>query len=274
MVMTKGDLIQIKEAMKDQITEYFQQPQTIAFITENINNTTKVLIENLESKLSNKFMELENKYSAIIEKLEESFKADIASVKQSNETLFVQINNDRIKFENDLGRIYGKIHDLECEDNNVNSKLNEAYGIIDCLKGKIEYLEKSAFHNEQHGRKWNIEIDGIPINIGDDRLQLEKAVLELLRSINVKCQPEDIEAVHRLPSKGPIKPTIVRFNHRKTVEDINLNKHKLKDISSLKIDITGLTEDSKIYINPSLSKYYKKKHSIQLPSVEKTRINS
>ena len=101
------------------------------------------------------------------------------------------------------------------------------------------------------------DTDGIPINIGDDRTQLETAVLEILRSINVKCLPEDIEAVHRLPSKSIIKPTIVRFNHRKTVEDINANKHKLKDLSSLKMNINGLTDESRIYINPSLCKYYK-----------------
>ena len=86
---------------------------------------------------------------------------------------------------------------------------------------------------------------------------MELAVLEILRAINVNCLPADIEAVHRLPSKSAIKPTIVRFNHRKTVDDINANKNKLKDITSLNMNINGLTEDSKIYINPSLSKYFK-----------------
>ena len=64
--------------------------------------------------------------------------------------------------------------------------------------------------------------------------------------------------MHRLPSKGVIKPTIIKFVSRKTAESACRNKHKLKHLRSLNLQIDGLREDSAIYIRPSLSPYYKK----------------
>ena len=97
-------------------------------------------------------------------------------------------------FQDDIEKINGKIHEMDCKEAEIYTKLNEAYSLVNTLSDKIHYLEKSSFNNEQHTRKWNIEIDGIPVNIGDDRNQLEKAVLEILRAINVNCVPTDIEA--------------------------------------------------------------------------------
>ena len=62
-------------------------------------------------------------------------------------------------------------------------------------------LDKSVHKGLQHGRKSNIEIDGIPTNVSDDPKQLEIATLKILQAINVVCEPKDIEAIHRLPIK-------------------------------------------------------------------------
>ena len=118
-------------------------------------------------------------------------------------------------------------------------------------------MEKSVFHNLQHDRKWNVEIDGIPINIGDGVNQLEIAVVKLFNSINVECSSSHIEAIHRLPSKTEFKPTIVLFENRKIRDAVLKNKSKLKDLASLNLDIAGLYANSKIFIRPSLCAYYK-----------------
>ena len=249
------------EQFTDLIKGYFNDPNNIAAFTSSITKSTKEILDKrmdeLELSLNNKLNDLEIKHHEQIKRLEVSFMAELEGVRNSNATLYNQMNADRLKFQDEVDKIHGKIFQIENQDSELFLKLNKAYEMVDNLKNKVHYLEKSSFNNEQHTRKWNIEIDGIPINIGDDQNQLELAVIEILRSINVKCIPADIEAVHRLPSKSPIKPTIVRFNHRKTVDEINLNKHKLKDIVSLNMNINGLNEESRIYINPSLSKYFK-----------------
>ena len=85
-------------------------------------------------------------------------------------------------------------------------------------------VEKSLYNSQQHSRKWNVEIDGIPANVGDDRVKLEVAALEIFKAIGVQCQSNDIEAIHRLPLKTATKVTIVRFNNRKTVDDVFAKK--------------------------------------------------
>ena len=126
------------------------------------------------------------------------------------------------------------------------------------LKSRIVNLEKSSFCDSQHSRRGTIEIDGIPHNVGEEPEKLEGAVIKILKSIDVSCNQDDIEAVHRLPSKGAIKPTIIKFLSRKTAESPYRNKHKLKHLRSLNLQIDGLRDDSAIYIRPRLSPYYKK----------------
>ena len=139
----------------------------------------------------------------------------------------------------------------------ADNRLIEANSQIEYLSDTIVKLEKSVFNGLQHSRKSNIEIDGIPSEIGDDSEKLEAAALKILKAIGVDCQPMDIEAIHRLPARVGVKPTIIRFNNRKTAAAARSNKSKLKDLKSLNLDIDGLTDQSAIYIKPSLCPYYK-----------------
>ena len=131
-------------------------------------------------------------------------------------------------FGRDINELRQNVYDLKQNDDKLANTISENRNIIENLNEKIVYLEKSIYHNMQHGRLSNIEIDGNPTNIGDDRKQLEEAAIKILNAINVKCSPEDIEAIHRLPAKTGIKPTIVKFLSRKTAENSLENKGKLK----------------------------------------------
>ena len=86
-------------------------------------------------------------------------------------------------------------------------------------------------------------------------LQLERAVIQLLNNINVLADEYDIDTVHRLPSQRSPKTTIVRFNSRKVVRDVHLNKHKLRNLDELNLEIPGINADSKIFIRASQSPY-------------------
>ena len=63
------------------------------------------------------------------------------------------------------------------------------------LKSRIVNLEKSSFGGSQHSRRGTIEIDGIPNNVGEEPDKLEGAVIKILKSIDVSCNQDDIEAV-------------------------------------------------------------------------------
>ena len=100
-----------------------------------------------------------------------------------------------------------------------------------------------------------MELDGIPANVGDDPEQLKEAVLKVFNAINVEVEDYEIDTVHRLPSRTSPKPVIVRSVSRETVRALHRNKNKLRYLSDLRIDITGLNDNSRIFIRPSLSPY-------------------
>ena len=199
MVLTKADLQQLKEMM---------------------DSTLATSIASLESNLENKFIHIEQKITDRIVNLESSINSEISEIKLANATLTNQIQDDNVIIKNEL-------NELRDKHSNLEEKTLEAYGRIEILKSKIIDLEKSVHNGLQHNRKWNVEIEGIPNNVGDDPKQLEDAAIKILRAINVSIVEKDIEAIHRLPSRNEIKPTIIRFNNRKTVDSIFYNKHKL-----------------------------------------------
>ena len=75
-------------------------------------------------------------------------------------------------------------------------------------------------------QKYNVEIQGFPLEVNDGE-DLKNSGL-CLQQMNVGCQPNDIEVIHRLPAafRGS-KTTIVRFPSRTTVDKINKGESKI-----------------------------------------------
>lgn len=113
-------------------------------------------------------------------------------------------------------------------------------------------LKKDVVSLQQYVRRNNIEFCGIPDNINNKDLQ--EKVIEIAQSIDVKINPKEIEACHRLP-KGPKDKnckTIVRFVNRKSCELLHAQKNKLKNVN---LDYLGI--NNAIYINSNLCPYNK-----------------
>ena len=117
-------------------------------------------------------------------------------------------------------------------------------------------MERRCYANKQYSRKECLEISGIPASVaGND---LEPKVLEMLEEIDVPIDPTLVEDCHRLPSKGSPKKVIVKLNHRKDIHRILPNKNKLKNLKHESVHLLG---ETKVFINESLSLYYKKLRS-------------
>ena len=251
MPFTKGDLQQLKEAM-----EIDKLQKTIEEVKDSVANNAV----NISKKLDEKFEEFEHRLVLLESNINTDIlelKADLETVKTSNTNLTLLVHNNKIEVENEFEHIKKANDDFATRESQYNLRLAEADSTIESLNAKVVQLEKVVHAGLQHNRKWNVEIDGMPTNVGDDPKQLETAFIEVMSGININCAPIDIEAIHRLPTRSGIKPTIVRLNNRRLVDVIHKNKHKLKNLQSLDININGLTEDSKIFIKPSLSPYFK-----------------
>ena len=73
-------------------------------------------------------------------------------------------------------------------------------------------MESDLNKKDQHNRRNNIEILGVPSNIGDD--SLKDKVIEMLAEVHIMATKSNVEDCHRL---GQNVSTIVRFVSRKSV---------------------------------------------------------
>ncbi len=232
---TNDDLKLIMEGLGRKI-------DTITATTERLESR----IEEVSTTISADLHALDTRLTKHVDDLRRNIASQSRTINGHNEVHTREINalKERVKKQEDL---------LEEKD----SELHKSNDRMDYLQKKVVDLEMSNHSGLQHTRGWNLEIDGIPVNIGDEPLQLENAAIKLFHAINVAITPDDIDTIHRLPSKFEPKPVIVRLKSRKHVRLIHENKSKLKDLASLNVDIISLLESSKIYIKPSLCPYYK-----------------
>ena len=117
------------------------------------------------------------------------------------------------------------------------------------LEDRLLKLEKQMNTTEQNQRKNNVEIAGIPANIGDGMLR--STVANIINHVTVSEVTEaDIEATHRLFSKKSPKPTIVRIK-RNLIDEIKSkdNKEKIKEIPTK----LGFPNGTRIFFNDNQS---------------------
>ena len=81
---------------------------------------------------------------------------------------------------------------------------------------------------------------------------------ELFQVFNINVEEDEIEAIHRLPSKQDPKPVIIRFFSRESVKEIHQKKSRLRNIAKRvsEIDKQGPDANTKIFFRTSQCSYY------------------
>ena len=231
-MLTKQDLLEIAEILNK---------------SELKDSVDKLTAANTE--LLNKVTDVEAKVTALDQKFTTEtgeIRSELDIMAKFSRDLEETVTNNKTEIEAELTTLRNEVVRL-ADSTNSSEKLAK----------KVERLEKSVHHGQQHDRLWNLEIAGIPTHVGDEPEKLEEAALAIFGAIDVNCSPSNIEAIHRLKDKGngraPV--TILCIDNRKIVREIHQNKRKLKHLKDLNIDIPGLNDQSKIFINPSLTPY-------------------
>ena len=88
-------------------------------------------------------------------------------------------------------------------------------------------IDRKNNHLDQYSRRNNLEIQSIPANITDDKL--EGKVIDIFSCLGIEVKGSDIEDCHRLGYANP-KNKIVRFVNRKfcyQALDKKMDLHKL-----------------------------------------------
>ena len=206
-------------------------------ITTTIQTNANMMMES--------FKNLEDKLEVRMHNLEVKVDKNLVHV--------TDINNElKTKLDTSVARVDSELFDLKNENQKLKDVLNSKIEELDAFKLVFVQLERSTYGGLQHSRKYNLEVDGFPVGCRD----LRGAAVSLFNAMDVECDEDDIEVIHRLKSKAVNKPTIVRFHSRKVVDDIISNKAKLKRMNYADLNIDGIDQNSTFYIRASLCPYY------------------
>ena len=106
------------------------------------------------------------------------------------------------------------------------NKISDLVKENNTLYDEIEDLKIELAKLNQHGRRANIEICGIPEKIDQ---KLEEHIITVLKSVGVTVNSYQIQGVHRIGKKTPSWPrnVVVRFINRKHSFSALKNKNKL-----------------------------------------------
>ena len=156
------------------------------------------------------------------------------------------------KFDSMLPNINTELTSLRDRFMKMEFQLLVTRRVSDNLLKQNRILERKCAANEQYSKRECLEISGIP-NFNSNN-NLEETVLKIFSQTGVTINSRDVEVCHRLNEPANPKKVIIKLSKRKEVAKVMNNKKKLK---SMKPQNTGLPFSCKIYINESLSKYYK-----------------
>lgn len=231
-------------------------------LVEDSNNSLADISRNLtllNTTLTQKIDDGNAKLSDEIQRIETSFYTELNGLKAADDEIREALKELDVNTTKNIHDLKTNVVDVQAKIDEKDRQLDASNSIIQSQAAQIARLEDECHRGLQHGRGWNIEIDGVPTEVGDDPEDLRSTFLTICEAFNISVSDIDIETIHRLPSSQSPKPVIVRFISRETAREIHHKKSRLKDLGDRVdgMEIPGLTEESEIYIRPSLCSYYR-----------------
>ena len=145
--------------------------------------------------------------------------------------------------------------DMERKFENTKKRLQELNdhlktNIVDQSVSSIKDTEVDISRNklEKYKRRNNIDIQGIPPQIPDEKL--EEKVIEVSSAMNIAITKNGLEDYHRLGKSS--KSTIVRFVNRKHCNAILSKKFETSKIDKSKL---GFESNVKLHVSENLTPY-------------------
>lgn len=146
--------------------------------------------------------------------------------------------------------VLSKMNQMQNTMNQISTKQKKLEEENEQLKSKIKEMERAEDDLEQYTRNKNIQIDGVP---QQDNENLEEMMKVIGEKIDVPIKNEDIDAIHRIPTRSPSnpEPIIVQFLTRKK-RDAIIQKAKPAKLTTKDLNMT--CNEKSIFINEHLTK--------------------
>ena len=144
----------------------------------------------------------------------------------------------QLKALNDRFDIFAAKHEKLKSDllitNNCNTLLHQ----------RIIQLERSAVNNAQYPRIESLEVNPVPLDIGDN--VLEETVCRAISLTRNEVTPDDLHACRGLKNKDRV---ILKFKDRKLKRSIEINRKVLQQKS---LELSQLKFSGKLFISESM----------------------
>jgi hypothetical protein len=173
----------------------------------------------------------------------------LKEMKEEIKRMEFQLGNSIERCHTDVEDVLRKVNVQEKQLNICLEKIESQALEILSLKEENKSLHRSLSHLEQYSRTNCIEIQNYPVAPNEDLVEIVK---EISKALDHPISEQQIDNCHRLPSRREnIPPPIIVKLVRHIDKEGLLKKRRIKrDFSTRHL---GLTSDSPIYINESLS---------------------
>ncbi|KAL1448061.1 hypothetical protein WDU94_013883 [Cyamophila willieti] len=144
---------------------------------------------------------------------------------------------------------------LKLENEKLKKVIEEQGEKIKILESENQMMNKRINALEQYSRRSNVQINNVPFVQGES---IEALVCEMGNKIGVPIDyNNDIQAAHRIPTQGTVKPIIVKFTNRK-IRNRFIVEAKKKKLQCDQLEVTknllfSAGAKSKIFVNDHLT---------------------
>uniref|UniRef100_A0A8D8SSS6 FP protein C-terminal domain-containing protein n=1 Tax=Cacopsylla melanoneura TaxID=428564 RepID=A0A8D8SSS6_9HEMI len=186
---------------------------------------------------------LEVKLEKTMKKLFNDFKKEMKKDMRDFE-VSLEFNNNKLddlikkmgNMQNTINAMAEKQEKLEIENRSLRMKVNQ--------------MEISVDEMDQYSRIKNIQIDGVPVTRDED---LKEVVKTMGQKIEVNIKSEDIDAIHRIPSRSNAnpEPIVVQFVTRQMKENV-VKKSKEKRVCT--DDLNMQCANKPVFVNEHLTR--------------------
>ena len=147
-------------------------------------------------------------------------------------------------------KVLENLHNLSDTITKLSSELSITKNVNTLLSSRLVTLEQQYWANAQYSRRECLDIVGIPNEVSGE--VLEEKVSNIFDKTGCSILPDHIESCHHISEKSDT--VTVKFSRRKDCQQVWQVK---KDLQKMKMEELDLPGSIKLFINRSLSPYYK-----------------
>lgn len=189
-----------------------------------------------------------------LQKITSVIRADIKAVAGNGKASLTEVQelkksvtNMDLKIEQFRAEIQNAVRDIA----EVKKTQVEANNEVRELRQQVFEMQQEIIDMKQYSRRNNLEIKGVPLAADES---LPGVMLTIANCLKSSLRVDDIDVIHRVPTKDRNRPNIVvKFLSRKTRDELLVKAKKQRLTGS----VLGFDANEPVYINEHLCPEYK-----------------